>query len=106
MRGGAKISPLELDCLLAQHPAVAAALTVGVPDPLMGERIHALAVLHSGAGIDEADYVFRSPAGSTGSSSRIPITSDRNCRPGVPARSTAEPCGRQSVMSARSDLSG
>ena len=55
MRGGAKISPLELDCLLAQHPAVAAALTVGVPDPLMGERIHALVVPRSGAEIDEAE---------------------------------------------------
>ena len=31
MRGGAKIAPLELDGLLAQHPAVAAALTVGCP---------------------------------------------------------------------------
>jgi AMP-binding enzyme C-terminal domain len=55
VRGGAKISPLELDCLLAQHPAVAGALTVGVPDPLMGERIHALVVPRSGAEIDEAE---------------------------------------------------
>jgi len=44
MRGGTKVSPLELDELLASHPAVAAALTVGVPDPVMGERIHALIV--------------------------------------------------------------
>jgi long-chain acyl-CoA synthetase len=55
MRGGAKISPLELDCLLAQHPAVAAALTVGVPDPVMGERIHALVVPREDAKIDEAE---------------------------------------------------
>ena len=55
MRGGAKISPLELDSLLAQHPAVAEALTVGVPDPLMGERIHALVVPRSGAEIEEAE---------------------------------------------------
>lgn len=44
IRGGTKVSPLELDELLASHPAVAAALTVGVPDPVMGERIHALIV--------------------------------------------------------------
>jgi len=44
MRGGTKVSPLELDELLASHPGVAAALTVGVPDPVMGERIHALIV--------------------------------------------------------------
>ena len=67
LRGGAKISPLEVDCLLAQHPAVAGALTVGVPDPLMGERIHALVVPRSGAEIDEAELRIWSPAGSTGS---------------------------------------
>lgn len=55
MRGGAKISPLELDCLLAQHPAVAAALTVGVPDPVMGERIHAFVVPREDAKIDETE---------------------------------------------------
>jgi acyl-CoA synthetase (AMP-forming)/AMP-acid ligase II len=55
MRGGTKISPLELDCLLAQHPAIAAALTVGIPDPVMGERIHALVVPCEDAKIDEAE---------------------------------------------------
>jgi acyl-CoA synthetase (AMP-forming)/AMP-acid ligase II len=44
MRGGAKISPLELDGVLAQHPGIAAALTVGVADEIAGERIHVLIV--------------------------------------------------------------
>jgi acyl-CoA synthetase (AMP-forming)/AMP-acid ligase II len=44
MRGGAKVSPLELDGVLAQHPAIAAALTVGVADEIAGERIHVLIV--------------------------------------------------------------
>ena len=44
VRGGAKISPLELDGVLAQHPAIAAALTVGVADDIAGERIHVLVV--------------------------------------------------------------
>ena len=55
IRGGAKISPLELDGLLVQHPAVAGALTVGVPDPVMGERIHVLVVPRGGAKIDEVE---------------------------------------------------
>ena len=55
MRGGAKIAPLELDGLLAQHPAVAAALTVGVPDRVMGECIHVLVVPRGGEQIDEAE---------------------------------------------------
>ena len=44
VRGGAKVSPLELDGVLAQHPASAAALTVGVADDIAGERIHVLIV--------------------------------------------------------------
>jgi long-chain acyl-CoA synthetase len=55
VRGGAKVSPLELDQVLAQHPDVAAALTTGVPDPIMGERIHALVVRRANAGIDEQE---------------------------------------------------
>ncbi len=55
VRGGAKVSPLELDHVLVQHPGVAAALTTGVPDPVMGERIHALIVPRADARIDEQD---------------------------------------------------
>ena len=55
IRGGANVSPLELDHLLAQHPDVAAALTAGVPDPMVGERIHALVVPRANASIDEKD---------------------------------------------------
>jgi long-chain acyl-CoA synthetase len=53
IRGGANVSPLELDHLLAQHPDVAAALTAGVPDSMVGERIHALVVPRANAAIDE-----------------------------------------------------
>jgi acyl-CoA synthetase (AMP-forming)/AMP-acid ligase II len=55
IRGGAKISPLELDHVLVEHPAVAAALTTGIPDALVGERIHALVVPRANAKIDEKD---------------------------------------------------
>lgn len=53
VRGGAKISPIELDGVLAQHPAVAAALTVGVADDITGERIHVLIVPRAEGAIDE-----------------------------------------------------
>ena len=36
-------------------PTVAAALTTGVPDPLVGERIHVLIVPRPGAVVDEVD---------------------------------------------------
>ena len=55
MRAGTKISPLELDGLIAQHPAVAAALTVGVADDVTGERIHVLVVPRAEASVDERE---------------------------------------------------
>ena len=54
-RAGAKISPLELDVLIAQHPAVAAALTVGVADEMTGERIHVLVVPRANVKLDESE---------------------------------------------------
>jgi len=54
-RAGAKISPLELDMLIAQHPAVAAALTVGVADEMTGERIHVLVVPRATGKLEESE---------------------------------------------------
>ena len=48
-RGGNKIAPLEIDNLLCEHPAVAAALCSGVADQRLGEVIHAAVVLRTGA---------------------------------------------------------
>jgi acyl-CoA synthetase (AMP-forming)/AMP-acid ligase II len=46
-RGGEKISPLEVEAVLAAHPAVAEAACFGVPDPKYGEEVHAAVVLRS-----------------------------------------------------------
>jgi acyl-CoA synthetase (AMP-forming)/AMP-acid ligase II len=48
-RGGEKISPLEVDATLLEHPAVAEAVTFGVPDPKYGEEVHAAVVLKAEA---------------------------------------------------------
>jgi long-chain acyl-CoA synthetase len=53
-RGGTKIAPLEIDHLIAEHPAVAAALCAGIPDQRLGEVIHAAVVLRDGAELDAA----------------------------------------------------
>jgi len=45
IRGGENIYPREIDEVLYQHPAVAAAATIGVPDPLYGEDVAAFVVL-------------------------------------------------------------
>ncbi len=49
IRGGENIYPREIDEVLYQHPAVAAAATIGVPDPLYGEEVAAFIVLKEGA---------------------------------------------------------
>jgi acyl-CoA synthetase (AMP-forming)/AMP-acid ligase II len=44
-RGGEKISPLEVDAALMEHPAVAEAVSFAAPDPKYGEEVHAAVVL-------------------------------------------------------------
>ncbi|MGW6967036.1 class I adenylate-forming enzyme family protein [Streptomyces zaomyceticus] len=44
IRGGANISPAEVERELASHPRVRDVVCVGVPDPLMGERLAACLV--------------------------------------------------------------
>ncbi|PAV25793.1 long-chain fatty acid--CoA ligase [Tamilnaduibacter salinus] len=46
--GGEWLSSLDLENLISQHPAVAAAAVVGVPDEKWGERPHAVVVLQQG----------------------------------------------------------
>ena len=48
-RAANKISPLEIEQVFLQHPAVAEAMVTGVPDPVIGERIHILIVPRNGA---------------------------------------------------------
>jgi acyl-CoA synthetase (AMP-forming)/AMP-acid ligase II len=52
-RGGEKISPLEVDAVLLEHPAVAEAVSFGVPDPKYGEEVHGAVVLRNAAQADE-----------------------------------------------------
>lgn len=44
-RGGEKISPLEVDAILLQHPAVSEAVCFAAPDEKYGEVVHAAVVL-------------------------------------------------------------
>jgi fatty-acyl-CoA synthase len=67
IRGGENIYSLEVEGVLARHPAIAEVAVVGVPDPVMGERVCAVAVPRQGqslalgtlrewAGAQLADY--------------------------------------------------
>ncbi|MGZ6142504.1 MAG: acyl--CoA ligase, partial [Myxococcales bacterium] len=47
-RGGEKISPLEVDAVLMDHPAVQQVVTFGVPHDKLGEEVAAAVVLREG----------------------------------------------------------
>lgn len=57
IRGGENIYPRQIDEVLYQHPAVAAAATIGVPDPLYGEEVAAFIVLKDGLKTSEEDLI-------------------------------------------------
>ena len=57
IRGGENIYPREIDEVLYGHPAVAAAATIGIPDPLYGEEVTAFIVLKDGRKISAEDLI-------------------------------------------------
>ena len=57
IRGGENIYPREIDEVLYQHPAIAAAAAVGVKDDLYGEEVAAVVVLKTGANVAEQDVI-------------------------------------------------
>src|SRR6202167_5813779 len=52
-RAGEKISPVEVEAVLLEHPAVAEAAVFGVPDAKYGEEVSAAVVLRSAATAQE-----------------------------------------------------
>ena len=57
IRGGENIYPREIDEVLYQHPDVAAAATIGVPDQLYGEEVAAFVVLKEGREATESEII-------------------------------------------------
>ena len=57
IRGSTKVYPAEIEPVLEQHPAVAQAVVVGVPDPRLGREVKAVIVLREGKTGDEAELL-------------------------------------------------
>jgi acyl-CoA synthetase (AMP-forming)/AMP-acid ligase II len=55
IRGGENLSPTEIEDVLLQHPGVAAAAVVGLPDAEWGERVAAMIVWRSRAAAPAVD---------------------------------------------------
>jgi len=54
-KGGEKISPLEVDNVLMEHPAIQQIVTFAVADKMLGEEIGAAIVLADGQSLSEAE---------------------------------------------------
>lgn len=54
-RGGEKISPIELDGAIMEHPAVSEAVAFGAPDEMYGQKVNAVVVLKSNEKATEKD---------------------------------------------------
>jgi long-chain acyl-CoA synthetase len=54
---GFKVWPREVEEVLAQHPALAEAAVIGIPDPLSGEAVKAFAVLKEGMRLREQEVI-------------------------------------------------
>lgn len=52
IRGGENVYPIEIENRLVEHPAVAEAAVIGVPDRVLGEEVNAVVVLHPGSSLD------------------------------------------------------
>jgi acyl-CoA synthetase (AMP-forming)/AMP-acid ligase II len=50
--GGANVSPIEIDLVLADYPGIKRAQTVGVPDEMLGEKVVACIVPHDDVLLD------------------------------------------------------
>jgi acyl-CoA synthetase (AMP-forming)/AMP-acid ligase II len=89
-RGGEKVSPIEVDTVLMDHPAVAQVVTFALPHPMLGEEVAAAVVLRDGMECDEHQlhdfaasrlasfkvprkyvFVLEIPKGATGKLQRI-----------------------------------
>jgi long-chain acyl-CoA synthetase len=57
IRGGAKISPLEIDACLMARAEVIEAATVGVPDAIYGEEVVSYVVARPGAKVDASELL-------------------------------------------------
>ena len=54
-RGGEKISPLEVDSILLDHPEINQVVTFALPHPKLGEEVAAAVVLSHGSTCDDKD---------------------------------------------------
>jgi carnitine-CoA ligase len=56
-RAGENISSGEVEAIIREHPEVADAVVVGVPDPMLDESLKALVIRKAGSAVDETGII-------------------------------------------------
>jgi fatty-acyl-CoA synthase len=56
-RGGMNISSVEVEGVVAEHPAVAEAAAIARPNPVLGEDVHVIVALEPGASVTETELI-------------------------------------------------
>ena len=69
-RGGEKISPIEVDTILMDHPAVEQVVTFAIPHPMLGEDVGAVVVLR--AGMEATERELRDFVGKHAADFKVP----------------------------------
>src|SRR3546814_10250906 len=54
--GGENVYAAEVESTIVEHPSVAEAAVIGVPDARWGEAVHAVLVLNPGASLDKKKF--------------------------------------------------
>ncbi|HVJ56058.1 MAG TPA: class I adenylate-forming enzyme family protein [Aliidongia sp.] len=60
VRAGSNISPVEVEQVIAQHEDVRDAAVIGVPDPVLGQRVVGFVQLETGTGPERLDEILES----------------------------------------------
>jgi len=60
---GEKVSPKEVENVLCEHPAIAEAAVIGIPDEVLGQSISAIVALREDEELSEKDVLRHCAAG-------------------------------------------
>jgi acyl-CoA synthetase (AMP-forming)/AMP-acid ligase II len=94
--GGENVYSVEVENIVAQHPAVAQCAVIGIPNETWGEQVHAIVMRRPGAKVDPVDITRSARSESPTTNARAALKFATNCRCLALARSLSANCVHRS----------